>query len=149
VRRSNVTVEQLKAPKARTTAARIDSSEPPPVMMGAASLGDTAGSLLVAESTGPAPPPAIGGQLQLPQLLTSTAAVYPPNARMSHLEGTVTLDALVDETGKVVETKVIAGPAPFLQAAQESVRNWRYKPAQLNGKPIAVHTKVSVRFSLR
>jgi outer membrane biosynthesis protein TonB len=33
-------------------------------------------------------------------------------------------------------------------AAEESVRSWKYRPAQLNGKPIAVHAKVNVRFSL-
>jgi protein TonB len=125
----------------------MTSSEAPPVMVGAVSLGD-AGSLLVAEPSGPAPPPAIGGQLQQPQLLASTPPVYPPAARMGHVEGAVSLDALVDETGKVVETKVIAGPAPLVAAAQEAVRYWRYKPAQLNGRPIAVHTKVTVRFAL-
>ena len=68
---------------------------------------------------------------------------------MQHIQGTVVLDALVDENGKVVETEVIAGPQPLVPAAQDAVRNWKYKPAQLNGRPIAVHTKVSVRFSLQ
>jgi protein TonB len=87
--------------------------------------------------------------LQPPQLLNSASLVYPPTARMQHVQGVVVLDALVDESGKVTETTVVAGPGPLLMAAQESVRSWRYKPAQLNGKPIAVHTRVSVRFSLQ
>jgi TonB family protein len=157
-RRSSVPIGQLQAPKAKITATRMDASEPPPVIVGAANLGDTgaADALLAAEPAGPAPPPVrvnaqptVGGQLQQPQLISSVAPVYPPNARMQRIQGVVVLDALVDETGKVVETTVIAGPAPLLSAAQQAVRGWKYKPAELNGKPIAVHTKVSVRFALQ
>jgi periplasmic protein TonB len=150
-RRNTVPIGQIKAPKARTTTTRIGSSEPPPVVLGAVSLGDTAAanSLLVAEPAGPAPPPAVGGQLLPPQMIKSTPPVYPQDARMHSVQGVVVVDALVDETGKVVETTVISGPQPLRLAAQESVRNWKYKPAQLNGKPIAVHTTVSLRFNLR
>jgi protein TonB len=126
-------------------------------MMGGVSLGDAGATsaLLVADAAGPAAPPLVsggprvGGQLQPPQLLSSVSLVYPPTARMQHIQGIVMLDAVVDETGKVVETTVLAGPGQLMAAAQESVRNWKYKPAQLNGKPIAVHTKVNVKFSLQ
>jgi protein TonB len=154
--RHNVPIEQLKTPKARTAAVRMDSSEAPPAMMGTLNLSDagTANPLLAAAAAGPAPPPVssgptVGGQLQPPQILNSTAPVYPQMARMQKVQGVVTLDALVDETGKVAEATVIAGPQPLVRAAQESVRNWKYKPAQLNGKPIAVHTRISVRFALQ
>lgn len=151
-----IPIGRLKAPKAKTTMARMGLSEAPPAMVGTLSLGEAgaANSLLVAEAAGPAPPPgsskpAVGGQLQLPQMISSVAPVYPPGARMQRVAGVVVLDALVDETGKVVETTIISGPQPLVSAAQQSVRNWRYKPAQLNGKPIPIHTKISVRFSLQ
>ena len=151
LRRNNVPIGELKAPKAKTTVARMDSSVPPPAIAGALNLSDAgaASALLASEPAGPAPPSTVGGQLQQPQLISSTAPVYPPNARMQRIQGTVVLDALVDETGKVVETTVIGGPQPLRVAAQDALRNWKYKPAQLNGKPIAVHTRVSLRFALQ
>jgi TonB family protein len=45
--------------------------------------------------------------------------------------------------------KVISGLADLQQAAMEAVHNWKYEPAQLNGQPIAVHTRVSVTFHLQ
>jgi protein TonB len=44
---------------------------------------------------------------------------------------------------------VVSGPAELQEAAMRSVRNWKYQPAQLNGQPIAVHTRVSVNFQLQ
>jgi TonB family protein len=150
-RRSNVPIGQLQAPKARTTITRVNSAEPAPVIVGAVGAGNAAAALLPAEPAAPAPPPGgpIGGQLQQPQLISSPAPVYPSSARAQRVQGIVVLDVLVDETGKVAQTSVISGPAPLQAAAQNAVRNWKYTPAQLNGTPIAVHEKVSVRFSLQ
>ena len=155
-RRSNVRVGAIKAPVLKNTPVRVDAGEPPPMMIGAANtLGDpgTAAGLLDSAAAAPAPPPvssrpAVGGQLQPPQLISSAAPIYPPAARAQGLQGVVVLDAHVDESGKVVATDVVAGPAPLISAAQEAVRTWKYQPARLNGKPISINTRVSVRFSL-
>ena len=40
MRRSNVPIGQLQAPKAKTTTARMDASAPPPAMLGAVNLSD-------------------------------------------------------------------------------------------------------------
>jgi TonB family protein len=156
VRRNKVAAGEIKAPKLKNIPVRAEVSEPAPMMIGVASnLSDSvaASTLLEGTGAGPAPPPgssrpAIGGQLQLPQLISSTQPIYPSIARAQNLQGVVVLDVRVDETGKVVSTNVIAGPAPLVPAAQDAVQNWKYQPARLNGKPIAVNTKVSVRFSL-
>jgi protein TonB len=155
VRRSNLTVGAIKAPVLKNTPVRADAAEPPPMMIGAANaMGDpgTATGLIDSAAAAPAPPvssgPAIGGQLQPPQLISSAPPIYPPAARAQGLQGVVVLDAHVDETGKVVATDVVAGPAPLISAAQEAVRTWKYQPARLNGKPISINTRVSVRFNL-
>jgi protein TonB len=110
-----------------------------------------ASALLPGRGTDDAPPkptPSVGGQLQSPILVSSTPPAYPASARSQRIRGVVVLDALVDETGKVAETTVIAGPPALQAAAQAAVRSWRYQPARLNGEPIPVHIKVSVRFNL-
>jgi periplasmic protein TonB len=149
--RNSLPIGQMKAPKAKAAPVRMDSNSAAPALVGALNLGDNA--LLAAENLGgalPAAPakPALGGQLQPPQILSSAPPVYPPNARALKLQGDVELDALVDETGKVTETNVISGPPALIGAARDAVQKWKYKPAQLNGKPIAVHTRVSLRFNL-
>jgi protein TonB len=151
-----VPVEQLKAPTLKQAAARMEPGAPPPVVADSLNLGETAaGNTLLAAvaATAAAPPvsagPAVGGHLQPPQVLNSTAPVYPMNARMQKIQGVVMLDALIDESGKVVSTTVISGPQPLVVAAQQAVQNWKYKPAQLNGKPVTVHAKVNVRFALQ
>ena len=118
-------------------------------------VAGTESSLLAGAPTEVAPPPpptrsrpAIGGQLQPPRLLSSSPPAYPPDARRQRVQGEVVLDALVDETGKVVEMAVTSGPPALQSAAREAVRNWKYAPARLNGEPIPVHTTVKVRFNL-
>jgi protein TonB len=103
---------------------------------------------VIGPGTAPPPRPGPGGQLQPPQLISSPPPAYPANARAQRVQGVVVLDALVDETGKVVETVVISGPLLLQSAAQEALRNWKYQPARLNGEPIPVHTKVNLRFNL-
>jgi periplasmic protein TonB len=90
-----------------------------------------------------------GGQLQEPRLIASSAPIYPVFARTTNLEGVVVMDILVDPTGKVAQVKVVSGPVPLRQAAMDAIRQWKYQPAQLNGKPIQFHTNANVRFALR
>ena len=89
-----------------------------------------------------------GGQLEKPRLLSSPAPTYPQRARQADVEGVVVIDAFVDETGKVIDMKVISGPAMLVHAALDALRTWKYEPARLNGEAIATHTQVSVNFSL-
>ncbi len=152
-----VPIGEIKAPKAKMNPASSTSADPPPLLVGGAeNLPEAAAnSLLLGAGAAPPPPaaiaskPATGGQLQEPRLISSVQPVYPPTARAQRLQGVVSLDALVDETGKVVQTQVISGPIALQAAAQEAVRKWRYQPAQLNGRPISVHTRVNVRFTLQ
>ena len=144
VGQNDLAIGKLKAPVLKTIPSISVPSEAPPVMVGAVNdLGDVvaANTLLAYIQTGAAPPlpssrPAVGGQLQPPQLISSIPPVYPAGARAQGVQGVVVLDALVDETGKVVETTVIAGPPLLRSAATEALRNWKYQPARLNGEPI-------------
>jgi TonB family protein len=148
----NVLIGRLKAPQAKTKAVRLDSSEPPPAMVGDLNLSEPLAnnSLLSASSSGPAPPPHFaGGQLRPPQAVNSPPPVYPSVARTLRVEGVVVLDAQVNEDGNVVATTVISGPPLLAEAAQEAVQHWKYRPASLNGKVIAAHTRVSMRFNLQ
>jgi protein TonB len=65
------------------------------------------------------------------------------------LAGDVTLDALIDTDGNVMDVKTLSGPALLQQAARDAVRLWKYAPARLDGRPVPMHLTVTVKFSSR
>jgi len=88
----------------------------------------------------------VGGQVQVAHLLKSVPPVYPAFARSSHVEGDVALDAFIDASGNVTELKVLSGPLILRQAAMDAVRQWKYDPARLDGRPVPIHLGLTVRF---
>ena len=156
VARPAINVGKISAPKVKR-AAQLNSTEPPPILPPDAAvpgaISDAASNptaranplLLPAPA---APAPVKGGQLQQPKLLSSVAAVYPPLARTQRVQGDVVIDALIDATGKVAETKVISGNSLLQKAATDSLHQWKYQPAVLNGQPIPVHINVTIVFRL-
>ena len=94
-------------------------------------------------------PQPLGGQAKAPQLLVSSAPIYPTMARQAHVEGQVTIEAVIDATGKLTNMTVVSGPPLLQQAAIDSLRNWKYQPGYLNEKPVATKTSITVNFRLR
>jgi protein TonB len=94
----------------------------------------------------PIAPLPVGGDLKQARLLKAASPVYPPTARAQNVSGDVKIDALIDADGNVSSVKVISGPALLHQAALEAVKQWKYEPAQLNGKPTSVHVTVTIHF---
>ena len=95
------------------------------------------------EPTAPLP---VGGDFKQARLLQSVPPIYPPTARAQNISGDVKIDALIDANGNVSSVKIISGPALLHQAALNAVKQWKYEPAQLNGKPTPVQIAVTVHF---
>ena len=91
----------------------------------------------------------VGGKVQSANLIRRVRPSYPPLARQSRIQGTVILEAIISKQGYVNNLRVIKGHPLLIQAAQEAVKQWYYKPTVLNGKPVEVITRVTVNFSLR
>ena len=81
-------------------------------------------------------------------LIHRVAPDYPPQARMSRLEGSVVMSALIAEDGTVQDLKLVSGQPTLARAALEAVRQWRYKPYELNRKPVKMNTVITVKFKL-
>ncbi|HEY1476744.1 MAG TPA: energy transducer TonB [Chthoniobacterales bacterium] len=90
-----------------------------------------------------------GGRAKEPELLVSSAPIYPAMARQARVEGQVTIDAVIDATGKLTNMAVISGPPLLQQAAIDSLRTWKYRPGYLNEKPVSTKTSITVNFRLR
>jgi protein TonB len=58
------------------------------------------------------------------------------------------LKALINETGDVVNVELISGDPLLAPSAVDAVKQWKYRPYLLNGKPVAMETQVTVSFTL-
>jgi TonB family protein len=80
------------------------------------------------------------------QLVHHVLPVYPAQALLLRLEGTVILAATVMEDGTVRDIKVVEGSPVLTQSAVEAVKYWRYKPYELDGKPVKNEITITVDF---
>ena len=80
--------------------------------------------------------------------VTKVQPVYPADARDQHIQGEVRLEVTVDKEGNVSDIKLISGHASLAPAAIEAVKQWKYRPYQLSGNPVAMDSLVVVNFTL-
>jgi protein TonB len=74
------------------------------------------------------------------------APVYPAEAKVHRIHGDVVLAALISEGGDVIRLKTISGDPLLADAATDAVKQWKYRPFKVDGKPIEMETKVIVKF---
>lgn len=98
--------------------------------------------------TSPVSPFPVGGDVRPPRLLKSFTPIYPSLARTQRVSGDVKVDAQIDATGQVEAVKVLAGPLLLQRAAVEAVKQWKYTPGVLDGKPTAMHITVVLQFRI-
>jgi TonB family protein len=82
------------------------------------------------------------------QLIRRVPPVYPAQAKSLRMEGKVVLEATVMEDGSVRDLKVVEGSPLFTLSALDAVKQWRYKPFVLNGKPVKSPMRIMVDFKL-
>ncbi|HEX4003585.1 MAG TPA: TonB family protein [Candidatus Acidoferrales bacterium] len=93
--------------------------------------------------TAPAPT-----NLQRGALIYHVSPVYPEIAKDQGIDGTVRLEVTIGTNGLVRSVIALSGPGLLIEAARGAVRQWRYTPSLLNGKPIESTVYVSVVFRL-
>ena len=91
----------------------------------------------------------VGGNLQAPKKLKDVPPVYPTLAKESRVQGVVILEARIDESGNVSDTRVLRSIPLLDQAAIDAVKQWQYTPTLMNGVAVPVIMTVTVNFSLR
>ena len=73
-----------------------------------------------------------------------TAIAYPASAKGQ--QGVVVLDLLIGRDGTVQDAKFLQGSLMFARTAIDSVKQWKFKPYLLNGRPVQVETNLTVKF---
>ncbi len=69
---------------------------------------------------------------------------YPPLAKQALIHGTVVFRIVVGKDGTVQNLTLLSGHPLLVPAAQQAVRQWRYAPFIVDGKPIEVQSVVKV-----
>lgn len=102
-------------------------------------------------STPPPPPqqaPARVGDLQKGRLIRRVEPLYPAIALGSSVEGTVKLHAVIGVDGAIKTLESVSGPDLLIDPAMNAVRQWRYTPTLLDGKPIETDQDIFIVFRL-
>jgi hypothetical protein len=89
------------------------------------------------------------GNLKASELVTQQVPVYPQDAKMSHIAGSVFVYAVVGTDGRLHKMKVLVSPSPLLSMSSlDALQGWRYTPAACNGKPLANETILKIIYNL-
>jgi TonB family protein len=76
-----------------------------------------------------------GGRAIPASVISRVDPGYPAAAMQQGIEAVVMVETRVDADGNVSELRIIKGHPMFDEAAMNAVRQWRFRPAQLNGQP--------------
>jgi TonB family protein len=82
------------------------------------------------------------------RLLSRVEPVYPKLAMASRVQGAVVLKASILRNGRLGQIQVVSGNDLLVGAAVHAVQQWRYKPMELDGKPVDSETTIKINFSL-
>lgn len=106
--------------------------------------------VIPAEVPPPIGPIEVSGEVVRPVAVFAPNPQYTEPARRIGLEGSVILQAVIDEQGQVTKLEVLK-PMPFglTEAAVAAAKQWRFKPATLRDRPVSVYWRLSVDFRLQ
>jgi len=91
----------------------------------------------------------IGGSVKAPVLTYSVEPEFSEEARKAKFSGNVQVYLWVDEQGNPSHVRVIRGVGMGLdEKAVEAVRQYKFKPAMQNGKPVKVDLYIDVNFQI-
>jgi len=90
----------------------------------------------------------VGGQVAQSNLIQQAVPAYPALAKLARIQGLVRFNVIIGKDGHIGNMTLISGHPLLIEAAQEAVKQWVYRPTLLNGDPVEVATVVDVQFTL-
>jgi len=78
-------------------------------------------------------------------LLTDQPAIHCP-ANVKGDQGVVVLQVLIGREGTVQDVKFLQGSLAFARAAIDGVKQWKFKPYSMNGRPVSIQTLLTMKF---
>jgi len=91
-----------------------------------------------------------GDGVSAPILVKEVKPQYNPEAKQAKIEGSVTLECVVEPDGAVGDVHVTKSLDPGLdREAIKAAKQWRFEPGTKDGKPVPVLITLEMTFSLR
>ncbi|MFL6261536.1 MAG: TonB family protein [Thermoanaerobaculia bacterium] len=98
---------------------------------------DSAPQILTAEMSRPVP-------------LRPILPRYTEPARRAGMQGTVIVEAIIDEKGNATNVRILRGlPMGLDRAAVEAIQQTRFKPAMIGSRPVKVYFTLTVNFAIQ
>jgi TonB family protein len=89
-----------------------------------------------------------GGSVRDARLIHQVQPRYPREAKNAHITGDVKIHAIIGKDGVLKNLELVEGVCVLAKPAMEAVKDWRYEPTSLAGKPVEVDTTITVTFAL-
>jgi periplasmic protein TonB len=153
----SVTAPATIEPERDTVEAPAASAPDLHVADGLPGAGSGAPGVLADTTAPPAPPPQppappsivrAGVGVREPKKIADVRPVYPAIAQSARVQGSVILEAVINERGAVERIKVLRSIPLLDGAAIAAVQAWRYTPTTLNGVPVSVLMTITINFTL-
>jgi protein TonB len=154
------TVKQThNAPAPPTVSGAPAASSNLTLAMPSASAPANNSNALVVKATDDVPPPPVKPVVKAPvrpvsggvlngKALEMPKPVYPEVARRAKMTGMVSVEVVIDVSGKVIGARAVSGPDMLRDAAERAARQAKFTPALLSGQPVRVSGIINYNFSL-
>ena len=137
------------------------NADPPAPALSSRGVPGGSGNTPVVDMADPPPPAAPTPAPPVPKLLKVSQGVltskalflatpnYPALARPIKVQGIVTVQVLIDETGKVISAKAISGHPILIPEAQRAAMQSRFSPTLLSNQPVKVSGVITYNFKMQ
>jgi protein TonB len=93
-----------------------------------------------------------GNGVTLPKVKKQVKPEYTQEAKDAHIEGTVLVDCVVLESGKVDRVQISRSLDPTYGLDKQAVKaaeQWEFEPGTKDGKPVPVRITIELTFTLK
>jgi TonB family protein len=91
--------------------------------------------------------PVSGGVLN-GKAISLPAPSYPEFARRAHTGGLVEVEVVVDENGKVISARALAGPPALRDVSVQAALRAQFSPTKLSGQPVKITGRINYNFTI-
>jgi protein TonB len=112
------------------------------------------GASVAGDPPDPAPTPArkktiVAGGVLNGRAISKPQPAYPPIAKAARAQGTVVVQIVVGEDGRVMSASAVSGHPLLQQAAVSAARQARFSPTLLSGQPVKVSGVITYNLVLQ
>ncbi|MCA1567185.1 MAG: TonB family protein [Acidobacteria bacterium] len=91
----------------------------------------------------------VSGAVISSKVISKPVPAYPMLAKQARVQGTVTVEIVIDEQGRVVAAQATSGHSLLRMAAQQSAYQARFSPTSISGQPVKVSGVITYNFILQ